>query len=152
MPIARELLALINERIERKREKLIGEALSGPYLAELGGQSVWVVDVLIYSDSEVVESVPMAESGRAVRDFINERTPLELQRSNAGQFYVVALSDKKMAPITKKTYSRLSSGFGFVGGWRRNASGDIETGNGNENRYPYITHASHFSKCHHLFC
>lgn len=129
--MSKELFAIINERIERKRQKIIGHALSTPYMDTLGGQSIWVVDVLIYSDAEYLRRVPFAESGRSVRDFVNEGTPVELTRSHTGQFYIIALSDKQRGNIVKKTYNIIDAGFGYTEGWRRNTSGDWITGNEN---------------------
>lgn len=130
-PYNTEIYSLINERIDREREKIIGHALKSPRLNTIGGQSVWVVDILIFSDQELLTRVPMAESGRSVRDFINEGTPVELSRSRAGQYYVVGLADKQRGNITAKTYSITDAGLGFTEGWRRDAGGSLESGNGN---------------------
>jgi len=130
--MSKELFSLINERIERKRQKIIGHALSAPYMSTLGGQSIWVVDVLIYSDSEYLQQVPFAESGRSVRDFVNDGTPVELTRSYTGQFYIIALADKQRGNIVKKTYNIIDAGFGYTEGWRRNVGGSWITGNEND--------------------
>ncbi len=128
---APELLAFVNERIDRTREKLIGHALTPPYLHAIGGQSMWVVDVLIASDIEYLGTVPFAESGRNVRNFVNEGTPVEIKKSNAGQFYITGLSDRQIGDVTKKTYSLIDEGLAFTDGWRRDESNDWVDGNDN---------------------
>jgi len=129
--MARELLALINERIERKREKLIGTAVSLPYLYAFGSYSAWVVDVLYRSDEELLIAVPIAESGRNVRDFVNLWAPVELQRSNSGQFFIVGLADRQRGAIYKNTYSITDAGLGFTEGWKKNDVGSWINGNNN---------------------
>lgn len=128
----KELFLLINERIDREQKKIIGHAMCVPYLSTIGGYETWCVDVLIYSDSELLSAVPLAESGRNVRDFVNLGRPVELQRSKMGQFYVVGLADRKKGSINKNTYSASDNGFAFSQGWRKNNSGNLETGNQNE--------------------
>lgn len=128
----KSLHKLIEEKIERSQKKIIGHALSTPYLSTIGGQSIWVVDVLVYSESDYLEAIPLAESGRSVRDFVNEGTPVELSRSNAGQFYITGLSDRKRGSLIKKTYSITDAGFGFTEGFRKDSDGTWISGNSNE--------------------
>jgi len=137
----RKLQSLINERIERKRQSLIGHALSIPYLKpfvrHIKGDipqtySVWVVDVLVKSNHEKLTGVPLAESGRKVRDFVNVETPLEITRSATGQFYVVGLSDRKKGLTSLNTYSLAGAKLQFTDGWKLDGGGLPNSGNQNQ--------------------
>lgn len=137
----RKLQSLINERIERKRQSIIGHALSIPYLKSfvrhIKGDipqtySVWVVDVLIKSNYEKFTGIPLAESGRKVRDFINIETPLEITRSATGQFYVVGLSDRKKGLTSLNTYSLAGAKLQFTDGWKLDGEGNPSSGNQNQ--------------------
>lgn len=127
----RELKSLINERIVRSREKIIGHAISDPYLSARGDSSPWVIDVVVRSDREILYAVPIAESGRKVRAFISVGAPIELQRNALGQFFAVALADRQRGNTVKNAYSRSVLGFGFVSGWKYSSTGTIVTGNNN---------------------
>jgi len=126
-----QLKEYTNKRIYREREKIYGLAVSAPYLKTLGNQAVWVLDVLIHSDSELMESMPIAENNRQIRNFVTEGTPIEIQRSSTGFFYVSGLANKEKGSVNKKTYKLADYNLGFAEGWKLDSSGDYETGNGN---------------------
>ena len=127
----KKLKTFVNEKIYRQRPKLLGHAVSAPYMKTVGGQSVWVVDVIVHSDGEELVAVPIAENNRQIRNFCTKGTPVELQRSNSGQFYVSGLSDTQKGNVVGKTYSPITEGLAFSQGWRLEGT-SWETGNGNE--------------------
>ena len=127
----KELKAYVLDKIDRKRQKLLGHSMAAPWLKTIGGQQVWVTDVLIRSDSELLRAVPIAENNRQIRNFVTEGTPVEVQRSQAGQFYISGLADTKKGDVVKKTYDIADEGLAFTEGWKIAGTGIYETGNGN---------------------
>lgn len=127
-----QLKKLIQERVKSGQQKLRGTAVSVPSLQTVNGNPVWVVDVMIRQDEELLKNVPIAENNRQIRNFVNDGTPVEVHRSNMGQFYISGLSDLESGQVNKKTYSPENLGIAFTRGWKRNTeSGNLETGNSN---------------------
>jgi len=60
------LIKLIDEKIKRREKKIIGTAVSFPYLLTLGTRLVWVVDILIGHDKELMKKVPISENNRQI--------------------------------------------------------------------------------------
>lgn len=131
----------IDNQIVRSDKKLLGHAVSTPYKKNINALTdpdeieefgVWVVDVLVRSDLLLVTDVPIAENNRRIKDFVTDGTPVELQRSKAGQFYISGLSDVQRGTVTQNTYTLASAGLAFTEGWRLNSNDNFETGNENE--------------------
>jgi hypothetical protein len=99
----------------------------------INSQPVWVTDVVIDSRNELITHVPISENNRQIQNFVTEGTPVELQRSATGQFYISGLSDKQKGTVVGKTYKISDSKFGFTQGWQLKADGTTyETGLENE--------------------
>lgn len=127
----KELRHYIYEKISQKRAKILGHCTCVPYIKQVGGQEVWVIDVLVRHDCELLRGVPIAENNRQIKNFVTEGTPVEVQRDQAGQCYVSGLSDTQKGTVAKKSYSPMTEGFGFAQGWRYDGSGNVQTGNSN---------------------
>jgi hypothetical protein len=126
-----QIKSFVNDRIYRQREKILGHALNRPYLYTLNGQSTWVVDVVVNSKEELLTHTPIAENNRQIKNFVSSGTPVELQRSNAGLFYISGLSDRQKGDVKKKSYKIDDYGFGYSQGWKKNSGGNYITGNDN---------------------
>lgn len=122
----------VDFHISRREHNIYGHAVGLPYIVDIGNQETWVVDVMVDTMSELLLRVPIAENNRQVRNFVNDGSPLELRKSNAGQFFVSGLSAKKKGNVHKKVYKIDTYYYGFTEGFKLNASGNYESGNGNE--------------------
>jgi len=136
----------VNERISRSKEKLLGHALLRPYLHTINGQPSWVTDVQVDGRDELITHVPIAENNRQIQNFVTEGTPVELQRSGTGLFYIASLANKQKGTVVRNKYKIDDSKFGFTQGWKLE-SGNYVTGNENtvtigteeEIEYYYVT-------------
>lgn len=122
----------VKDRIKRNREKITAVVVSSPYLFSYGGQSVWVVDVLISGKSEIVKHVTIPENNREVRNFVTDGTPIFLQKDNAGQFFVAGLSNISKQNVVYNRFNLALNGLAFTRGIKITQDQSGTTGNGNQ--------------------
>ena len=127
-----KLRKYVNDKIARREKKRNARAVSSPYLKTIGGKSVWVADVLVYEDKELLMGVAISESNRAVRDAVSDGSPVEITRSPVGFWYISGRSSIDPGVVISKTYSIADEGLAFSEGWTPDGAGGWITGNENE--------------------
>ena len=133
-------MSRIDERIDRKREKITGTILRGPYEKEFKpfhtidgkrvGNPKWCADVVIHHDQEVLKRVAISDFNFNIRHAL-PGTPVELQMQKSGMCQIVGRAEVQR----DKVRSRRKRGSNFVLKMEglKHKSGDIyETPNGNE--------------------
>ena len=119
----------IDERIDRTKKKINGTILYGPYKQDIGGEEIWVSDVIIEHDQQVLYKVAIADYNFAVR-YAHQGSPVELEVDRSGMFRITGRAKIQKNAVTIKStkpgdlYAGLE-GLTFVSG------NTYQTGNGN---------------------
>ena len=132
----------VEEKITR-RKKLRGKIATPPTMLNIGGEDIWVADVILSEEDEILEKVPISAYNFNVR-FADIGAPVELERDSAGILQIIGRSGILKGPVKISKREVSENKFGFTQGLKINpTSGNYETGNDNEVTIPPLTTETH---------
>lgn len=118
----------IQEQIERRRQKVVGTVLNGPYLATIGAYQKWVADVVIQHDQQILYKVIISDYNMN-RKYASAGMPVEIRTDKAGILSITGKAEILKNTVVKNRYkpdSTWSKFFGFTP-----SGDDFETPGGN---------------------